>query len=103
MEQNEITALFSTLSGAAISIFASYLPGFSGWFDKLRPAQKQLLLLVVIAVLIGGAYGLSFTGKVNLFTPDLDGALWALGNFVLCLIANQSVYKSTNYIVDESR
>jgi hypothetical protein len=101
MEQ--IVNSIALVVGALLSLFASYFPGFSAWFENLESAKKQLVMLGTLFVVTFGAYGLSFTGYLAWFTPDFSGFADAVVAFVLAMIANQGMYKSANYIVAKTR
>ena len=45
-----------------VRAFASYLLGFSPWFDRLDPNLKRLLMFVLIALAAVGSYGVAFAG-----------------------------------------
>jgi hypothetical protein len=91
------------LAGAILSLGFSYVPGLSGWFERLGEAEedggtrKRLVMLALLVLATGGVYGLACSGwgadfgvAVRCDRPGLAGILTAL---VAAIVANQSVYK----------
>ena len=86
----------STAAGIALTLCASYLPGFSGWFEPLTPNAKRLLMLAFLALSSLASYALACAGlsaEIGLsLSCDQPGALTVLRAFVSALIANQAAY-----------
>ena len=92
---NEVTYL-SSLAGILLSLLASYLPGFSTWFDNLDPNLKRLMMLALIFLAAAGSYGIACAGWGDLVEPmvacDRAGAATFIRAFMAALIANQAAY-----------
>jgi hypothetical protein len=91
--------LLSAIAGIALSLLASYLPGFSAWFDRLEAIQKRLVMLGLLAAAALAIAGLSCAGVGASFglppACDRSSGLLAVQAFLLALIANQSAYLIT--------
>jgi len=98
--------LLASLCAMLLSLAASYLPGFSAWYNGLEGLYKRLLMLGLLAAASLGCYGLACAGLAELLaisgagsagnfslTCDTPGALALLKAFVAALIANQAVYQ----------
>lgn len=93
--------LLSSIAGILLSLLASYLPGFSGWFDRLEAIHKRLLMLGLLAAVTAAIVGLACAGWGETYglqtfglqtACDQGGITLALQAFILALIANQSAY-----------
>ena len=98
--------LLSSIAGVLLSLLASYLPGFSTWFDRLPATHKRLLMLGLLAAVtaaivgpacagLGQAWDLRSLGLPAIGLPatcDQGGITLALQSFILALVANQSAY-----------
>lgn len=84
----------SSLAGAALSLAASYLPGFAAWFGGLAPVHKRLLMLGLLALAAGGVYGLACARLggmgVDCTPAGLSGLLRL---FLAAALANQAAYQ----------
>ena len=96
--------LLSAIAGILLSLLASYLPGFSAWFDRLEAIHKRLVMLGLLAASAVAIAGLSCAGLgeiVGLRSPGLPAAcdrnslLLTAQAFILALVANQSAYLIT--------
>jgi hypothetical protein len=91
--------LLSAIAGMMLSLLASYLPGFSGWFDRLEAIHKRLVMLGLLAAASLAIVGLSCAGVGSSFgltlTCDQDSGILAVQAFLLALVANQSAYLIT--------
>ena len=91
--------LLSAIAGVLLSLLASYLPGFSAWFDRLEAIQKRLVMLGLLAASAVAIAGLSCAGLGEaLGLPaacDRSSGLLAVQAFLLALVANQSAYLIT--------
>lgn len=110
LETNHTSALtpelLSSIAGVLLSLLASYLPGFSTWFDRLSATHKRLLMLGVLAAVTTAIVGLTCAGlgqplglpAIGLPATSLPAACdqgsvtLALQSFILALVANQSAY-----------
>ena len=88
--------LLSSIAAVILSLIASYLPGFSPWFDALTPNYKRLLMLGLLCAVAAASYGLSCGGLSELLaipvacdTPGLMGLLRAL---LAAIVANQATF-----------
>jgi len=83
------------IAGALLSLLFSYVPGLSDWFAKLDGTHKRLVMLALLAVVTGVAFGLGCAGVLGGVACDQAGAVSVLYAFVLALVANQGVYNIT--------
>lgn len=84
-------------AGAILSLLFSYIPGLNAWFAGLKSEYKQLIMLLLIIVVAGGAYGLACAGVLMGLTgielACTEAGLWGLVKaVVLAIIANQAIY-----------
>lgn len=84
--------LLSSIVGILLSLAASYLPGFSGWYGPLDASRKRLVMLGLLALVGLGVYGLACAGLNNSVTCDQSGLLALVNSFIAALIANQATY-----------
>jgi hypothetical protein len=99
--------LLSTIAGAILSLLFSYVPGLSGWYQKLGEngtgldggTARRLIMLGLLVLTAAGAYGLSCSGWGSNFgfalTCDQPGIVGLLQGLVLAVMANQSTYSLT--------
>jgi hypothetical protein len=89
----------SSLAGIALSLLASYLPGFDTWFDKLSPNRKRLTMLGLLATTTLCCYIVACADLAGVLqvpaSCDAPGALVLLRAFIAAAIANQSAYALT--------
>ena len=89
-----------TISGAAAVLWAvifAYLPKLNTKFAVLDETYKRLIMLGILAITAGGAYGLACAGWLTaLFsttlTCDQAGLQTVIRAFILAVIANQGTY-----------
>lgn len=88
--------LLSSFAAVSLSLMASYLPGFSPWFDALTPNYKRLIMLGLLFLVAAGSYGLACydLGEIlgiplSCDTPSLIGLLRAL---LAAIVANQATF-----------
>jgi hypothetical protein len=85
--------LLSAIAGIALSLLASYCPGFSAWFEQLEAVHKRLVMLGLLAAASAAIVGLACAGLAGLPAAcDQGGLILALRAFILALAANQSAY-----------
>ena len=101
--------VLAAVAGFFLSLLFSYVPGFRSWFEGLDeafdPAQggnyKRLIMMALIVVVAGAAFGLSCAGWLDTFAPDLalscsdDGFAELVMAVVMALAANQGAYALT--------
>ena len=89
----------STIAAIALSLAFSYIPGLSGWYERLDGIAKRLLMLIIVVCVAVGAFGLACAGwgaDLGLeLSCDQPGAIALLQSLVLALVANQSTYLIT--------
>jgi hypothetical protein len=98
----------STAAAAILSLLFSYLPGLSEWYARLGSGpggedggtRKRLLMLALLVLVAGGAFGLTCAGWGDLLGAagaglrcDRPGLVELLRALFFALMANQSVYK----------
>ena len=94
--------LLSSLAGITLSLFFSYIPGLSTWYEALTATYKRLVMLFLLAVVSISVFGLACLGWLPYFTGGdatvactEQGGVELLTAFVLALVANQSTYLIT--------
>jgi hypothetical protein len=100
MERNQMTPeLLSSLAAIALSLAASYLPGFSPWYGALPGEHKRLLMLGLLAAAALACYGLACAGLAEplglALSCDEPGALSLVRSFLAALVANQAAFSLT--------
>jgi hypothetical protein len=86
--------ILSSIAGVLLSLLASYLPGFSTWFDRLPATHKRLLMLGLLATVTAAIVGLACAGLGQPLGAACNrgSVTLALQSFILALVANQSAY-----------
>lgn len=86
----------SLIAGTLLSLAFSYIPGVSIWFMGFEPTIKRLIMLALLAMTSGAIYGLSCLGWGSelgiTLSCDQTGLLGLTKQFVIAIIANQSIY-----------
>ena len=82
----------SAIAGIIISLALEFIPGLDAWYAKFTPQQKRLVMLISLAVVVGGAFGLSCTNLMAVFACTVAGGWSAVMAFIAALVANQSVH-----------
>ena len=91
------------IAAVVISLILAYFPKVKSWWSAVDSANKQTWMIVVYALVAGGAWGLSQAGVVEVY-PMLDAIPWheslkLVGvDFVIAMVANVVTYESTNYV-----
>jgi hypothetical protein len=98
--------LLASLCAMLLSLAASYLPGFSAWYQALESLPKRLVMLALLAAVAAACYGLACAGLLDLLasqlsggetslslTCDTPGALALFKAFLAALLANQAIYQ----------
>lgn len=88
--------MLSSIVAVLLSLAASYLPRFSGWYQGLEGGSKRLLMLALLAVSALGVYGLACAGLSESLglgvSCNLSGGLALLRIFLAALISNQAAF-----------
>jgi hypothetical protein len=90
----------SAAAGILLSLLFSYTPKLSTWYAAQSKETKQLIMLGLLFVTAGAAFGLACAGVLtDLFgitiTCDKAGALGLASAFISALIANQAMFMAT--------
>jgi hypothetical protein len=101
-------AMIVTFIATALALIFEYLPWVSDWYNGLDDNKQKLLMLVMIAVVVFGAFGLSCAGLFAYFACEPMGFWNAVILFIACLSANQGMHrvlpkKSTSWGVQAQR
>lgn len=96
----------SLVAGTVLSLAFSYIPGVRNWFMGFDPVIKRLIMLALLALATGVVYGLSclgwgFAWGITL-SCDQSGLLGLIEQFVVAIIANQSIYVISPQVGDTS-
>jgi hypothetical protein len=88
--------LLASIAAAVLSLLASYLPGFSAWFDKFNPDQKRLLMLGLLCLATALSYAAACSGVGGFIgitiTCDLPGLTTLIRALLAAIVVNQSVF-----------
>lgn len=86
--------LLAGIAGVVLSLVFSYVPQVKERYEKLTSAGKGLVMLLLMAVVSAGAFGLSCTDSpiITGVTCDETGAWGMLAVFISALVANQATY-----------
>ena len=84
-----------------VSLLAYYIPGFNKWFTALQAEKKQLFMIGLLFIVTIVAVILSLVGFLNVYAgPTWKEWVWyPLVDFVIAVIANAGIYKSTSYLL----
>ncbi len=87
------------ISGAVLSLIFSYVPGLSAKWEALDNVTKRLVMLLMLALVAGGVFGLACSGWGADFgvkiACDKEGLVGLVQAFLMAVIANQGAYKIT--------
>lgn len=90
-------AVLASAAGALLSLLFSYVPGLKEWFETLDGTRKRLVMLALLALAAGGAFGLACAGYGEAFGISLacsePGAMELVKAFLGAIAANQGVYQ----------
>ena len=95
------------VAGALLSLAFSYIPGLQPKYDALPATTKRLVMLGLLVLVAGGAYGLACLGWGALIglagespatlrdtplTCDVPGAAGLVRALILAILSNQATY-----------
>ena len=83
---------FSLLAAGVLAAVFERVPWLRAEWDKLTSEQKQLAMLILLAVTVYGAFGLSCLKIVEAFACTGPGAFSALVVLLLAVGVNQGVF-----------
>lgn len=87
--------VLASAAGILLSLIFTYIPGLNRKFAAWDPSYQRLVMIGALAVIAGGAFGLScaklFAGTIPVVCTD-KGAQDLVITFVLSVIANQATY-----------
>lgn len=84
--------ILAAAAGILLSLLASYLPGFSAWYESLSPTSKRLWMLGMLLLASLAAFGISCSGLEGYIACTGAGAWTLFKIFVLALVSNQAVF-----------
>jgi len=84
---------FALLAAGVLALTFERMPWLKDEFDKLTSEQKQLVMFILLAVLVYGAFGLSCLAVIGAFQCTGAGAFDALVVLFLAIGVNQGIYK----------
>lgn len=92
--------LLSAIAGAVLSLYLFYAPpNWKFGYDNLLPEYKRLVMLVLLIVVSGAAYGLACAGFAADFdlplTCDRLGAVGLIRALIVAIGGNQLVYNAS--------
>lgn len=80
------------IASTVLSLALEYIPGLADWYGALDPARKRLIMLALLALVVGGAFGLSCAGLMAVFACTLAGGYEAIRVFLVAVGVNQGVH-----------
>lgn len=87
--------VLASAASVLLSLVFTYVPGLNKKFATLDPSYQRLIMIGALALIAGGAFGLScanlFQGTIPTVCTD-KGAQELVITFVLAVIANQATY-----------
>ena len=84
---------FALLAAGVLALAFERLPWLKAEFDKLTSDLKKLVMFILLAVLVYGAFGLSCFAVIGAFPCTGAGAFDALVVLFLAIGVNQGIYK----------
>jgi hypothetical protein len=80
------------IAALVLSLAMSYIPGLKEWYAGQSGEHKALIMLGLLVLVSGGAFGLACAGMYPELVCDQAGLMGLIKVFVVALIANQSAY-----------
>ncbi len=87
----------AAIAGVILSLAFKYIPGLSGWYEGKAPEYKELIMLGIMFVAVGGAYGLSCYGWLDVYACGMAGLRDAVFSFVIAVVGNQGAYLALSH------
>jgi hypothetical protein len=88
-----MTPLFiTTLAAAILSVIFEYAPILHDKYNQLSDTAQRLIMLGVLVLVVGGAFGLGCAKWVTTWPCSESGLKDALYALVLAIAANQGTY-----------
>lgn len=104
--------MIAAIAGGLLSLGFSYIPGLSGWFERLgelpedgydNGTSKRLVMLGLLLLVSASVFGLVcsgwgeivFGGSEPVPTCDQEGVMGLIRVLILAVMANQSIYQIT--------
>jgi hypothetical protein len=85
----------SAIAGALLALIFEYFPKVSDWYNGQDEGVKRQIMLGLMVLAVGGAFGLSCAGLLNTFVCTWMGAWDAVLALVAAIMANQGVHLLT--------
>ena len=76
-----------------LAVVFQYLPKLKDEYGKLADNYQRLVMLGLLVLVVGGAYGMSCAKYGDYFTCDKEGWIAAIKLLLLSVIYNQGFYK----------
>lgn len=80
------------VAGIILSLLFKYVPGLDVWFSEQEPARKEQIMLGIMIVAVGGVYGLSCFGWLDIYACGSEGLKQAVFALVGAVLGNQGAY-----------
>ena len=91
--------LLTSILGAVFSLCASYLPGFSTWYEALDTVRKRLVMGLGLLLIAGSIFGIACTGyggQIGVTLTCDTAGLWIMVKaFLSALAVNQATHQLT--------
>jgi len=84
--------IFLNVAAVLLALAFDLIPTLKVRFDKWTPISKRWFMISLIALGVGGSYGLSQVGVLDWFALGWDGVPGAVYVFVLAVLANQGIH-----------
>lgn len=85
------------VAGVILSLLFKYIPGLDKWYGELDPNTKELVMLGIMVLAVGGAFGLSCAGWLDVYACTEVGAKDAVFALVGAVVGNQGTYSLLKY------
>lgn len=89
------TTLISTVSGSALSLAFSYLPGLQDWYQTLDSKGRAWVMLGTMIAVAVGLFIASCSGQYITVACSQAGAIDMAKLFFATLVANQATFAIT--------